>query len=181
MLSWLRRRRERAERVEAEAERLMREHSCDAYGEARRREQEAKSKLEAKVWGRAAQAIAQETATRFDLNNATRTALDADLVTVREAVPSPSSFVGPDPNNLGELIHVISGGSAPGEYRIQFLGAGTDRGLRVLEEVGVHATDVPRAIRQAIHIAWPPQAIGFRLFDHEGREVFRRQNDDPYS
>jgi len=179
MLSWLRRRRQRAERVEAEADRLMREHGFDAYGEARRREQEAKSKLEAKVWSRAAQAIAQETATRFDLNNAT--ASDADLVTVREAVPSPPSFAVPDSNHLDKLIHVISGGSAARQYRLQFLGAGTGRGLRVLEEIGIHATDVSRAIRQAIHIAWPQQAIGFRLFDHEGREVFRRQNDDPYS
>ena len=112
MLSWLRRRRERAERAEAEAERLMREYGCDAYGEARRREQELKSKLEAKNWSRAAQAIAQKTSKRFVLNNATRTALDAGLVTVREAVPSQPSFAGPDPNNLDEPIHVISGGSA---------------------------------------------------------------------
>ena len=94
---------------------------------------------------RAAQAIAQETATRFDLNNAT--ALDADLVTVREAVPSPPSFAGADSSHLDELIHANSGGSAARQYRLQFLGTGIDRGLRVLEEIGIYATDVSGALR----------------------------------
>ena len=85
--------------------------------------------MEAKVWSRAAQAIAHETAKRFDLNNATRTGLDADLVTVREAVPLPPSFAGPDPNHIDALIPVISGGSAARQYRLQFLGAGTGPGL----------------------------------------------------
>ena len=47
MLEWLRRRRETAERIEAEAEAVMREYAVRAYAEARRREREAKSKVEA--------------------------------------------------------------------------------------------------------------------------------------
>ena len=181
MLSWLRRRRWMAQRIEAEAEALIRERGIGAYREARRRECEAKSKVEADNWTRVGLAVAQKTSKRHGLDAETRIAIDADFVTVREDVPSPPSLSGPRRHDLDELVRVISGGSAAGQYRLQFLGAGTDRGLRVLQEVGVRASDVPGAIRQAIHIAWPPQAIGFRLFDHEGREVFRRQNDDPYS
>ena len=54
MLGWLRRRRETAERIEAEAEAVMREYAVRAYAEARRRECEAKSKVEAQNWSRVA-------------------------------------------------------------------------------------------------------------------------------
>ncbi len=178
LLSWLRRRRWMAQRIEAEAEALINERGVDAYREARRRERESKSKVEAKYWTRVALLVAQK---RLGRDIETRTKTSADLVAAREEVPSPPRFAGSDPHELDELVRVIAGGAAPGQYRLLFLGAATAQGSRVLEEVGVHASDVPGAIRQAIRIAWPPQAIEFRLFDHEDREVFGRQNDDPYS
>lgn len=39
---------------------LVRGHGVEAYGEARRREREAKTKVEAQTWNRVALAIAQK-------------------------------------------------------------------------------------------------------------------------
>ena len=64
MLGWLRRQRETAERIEAEAEAVMRAYAARAYAEARRREREAKSKAEAQNWSRVALTIAHKTRRR---------------------------------------------------------------------------------------------------------------------
>ena len=61
MLGWLRRRRERGERIEAEAEELIRLLGGDAYGEARWREQTASSSVMAQEWNLIALAIARQT------------------------------------------------------------------------------------------------------------------------
>lgn len=50
MRGWLRRRRERVERIEAEAEELVRLLGGDAYGEARWREQTTSSRAMAQEW-----------------------------------------------------------------------------------------------------------------------------------
>jgi hypothetical protein len=55
------------------------------------------------------------------------------------------------------------------------LATAADRTLKVVKEHEVEASDVPGAIRQAVQIEWPPQAIGFKLLDREGREIFGRQ------
>ncbi len=172
MLSWLRRRRERAERIETRAEALIREHGIEAYGEARRREREAKTKVEAQTWNRVALAIAHKTGKRVDFDTASRMAADAALFSHPEtstpAPPAPVSEVDP----LDELLRLTSDGSVRGHFRIQFLGARTDRGPTMLEEVELRASDVATALREAAHTPWPPRAVGFRLVDHDGREVF---------
>jgi hypothetical protein len=55
MLGWLRRRRETAERIEAEAEAVMREYAVRAYPEDRRRRT------------RARQTLSRRTGTLYDL------------------------------------------------------------------------------------------------------------------
>jgi hypothetical protein len=50
MLSWLRRRRARGERIEAEAEALIHELGDYAYSEARQRERDASSIAMAREW-----------------------------------------------------------------------------------------------------------------------------------
>ena len=77
MLGWLRRRHETAERIEAEAEAVMRAYAVRAYAEARRREREAKSTAEAQNWSRVALLIAERTCKRVGLDTATRMASDA--------------------------------------------------------------------------------------------------------
>jgi hypothetical protein len=50
MLSWLPRQRARMERIEVEAETMIRDFGADAYFEARRREHESSSDAIAKDW-----------------------------------------------------------------------------------------------------------------------------------
>ncbi len=175
MLSWLRRRRERAERTEAEAEALLRAHGVEAYSEARRREREASSITMAQTWDRIALAIAHKMDKRVGFDTATRWASDADLgsypVTSAPAPPAPV----PDLDPLDELVRLTSQGARCGKYPIQFLGGGSDRQPTILDEVEVLASDVSTAIREAAHTPWPPRAVGFRIVDHDGREVLGRQ------
>ena len=77
MLGWLRRRHETAERIEAEAEAVMRAYAVRAYAEARQRKREAKSKAEAQNWSRVALLIAERTCRRVGLDTSTRMASDA--------------------------------------------------------------------------------------------------------
>ena len=53
----------------------------------------------------------------------------------------------------------------------------TERGTSVLTEVKLRASDPSdpsEAVREGSRVRWPPRAIGFRLIDREGREVFGR-------
>jgi hypothetical protein len=77
MLSWLRRRRETAERIEDEAEAVMRGYAVRAYAEARRREREARSVADAENWRRAALTIAEKTYGRAGFDIAARMAAGA--------------------------------------------------------------------------------------------------------
>ncbi len=64
MLSWLRRRRERIERIDAEADALLHNLGAAAYSGARRREHEASSDAMANHWHRVALATAKKTGKR---------------------------------------------------------------------------------------------------------------------
>ena len=79
MLSWLRRRREQAERIEAEADALISDLGDGAYAEARRREREASSDEMEQEWRRIALAVARKTGKSVGLDTATRMAIDADF------------------------------------------------------------------------------------------------------
>ncbi len=67
MLSWLRRRGESIERIDAEADLLIHNLGAAAYSAARRREHEASSDVMAKHWRRVALAIANKTGKRVVL------------------------------------------------------------------------------------------------------------------
>ncbi len=79
MLSWLRRRSERARRIEAEANALVHKYGKRAYSIARRREQEASSLPMTQEWNRIALAVAQKAHKRVGLGTGTGMAMDADL------------------------------------------------------------------------------------------------------
>ena len=80
MRSWLRRRRERLERAEAEANALILDLGATAYSQARRREHEASSDAMAREWNRVALAVARKTGQTLGLNASTRIAIDAEPV-----------------------------------------------------------------------------------------------------
>ena len=95
MLSWLRNRRERAERrrqaerlAQADAEALIRDHGAEAYGEARQRERDvilADGTTHAgrtpAHWRRVALIVARMTGKRVGLDTSTRRAADAETKT----------------------------------------------------------------------------------------------------
>jgi C4-dicarboxylate-specific signal transduction histidine kinase len=61
MFTWLRRRREDARRVEADAAALLAEYKHAAYSEARQRQQDAHNAVTFAHWGRVALAVARLT------------------------------------------------------------------------------------------------------------------------
>jgi hypothetical protein len=79
MVSWVRRQRDKIERVEAEADALIHNLGAGAYSAARRREHEATSEAMARHWRRVALAVARKTARRVGLDTSTRMATDADF------------------------------------------------------------------------------------------------------
>ncbi len=84
MRRWLRRRRERSERIETEADELVRLLGDDAYAEARWREHTASSSATAREWNLIALAIARSMGRRIGLDLSTRMAMNAVFAPDRE-------------------------------------------------------------------------------------------------
>jgi hypothetical protein len=174
MRAWLRQRRERAERIEDEADQLIRLLGDDAYAEARRREYTASSAATAREWNLIALAIASQTGKRIGLDLSTRMAMNAVFVPDREPdrrTPRPSAELGP----VDEFKRVASAKSQL--FRMQFLCA-APTGLSVLNEVEVAATSVSDAIVSAARLSLPPRTVAVRILDHEGQIVFERHKAD---
>jgi hypothetical protein len=175
MLFWPRSRRERAERIEAEAEALIRSLGADAYSAARLREEEASSEATARYWNHVALAVASGAGVRIEADSGATIATEADFKPNRRfgASPprAPRSEVRPVENQ-----RTLAAKSQP--FRIQFLGAAPDHAPAILQEVEIEASDASAAIVAASNIAWPPRTIGIRILDREGLEVFSRQKAD---
>jgi hypothetical protein len=77
---------------------------------------------------------------------------------------------------LDELERMLA--ARPQRFRLQFFGVGADRGPAVLTETEIQAGDASGAILEAAAANWPPRAVGLRLFDLEGREIFERLKAD---
>ena len=177
MSTWAPSRRARMERIDAEAEALIRDLGDQAYQEARRREHEASSDATAEDWAMVARAVARKTGSRVGLNLSTQLemntffVLDCEPGAAREARPRPPPESEPAPERQPKPTGVPT----PQPFRIQFMGAGTDSGSSVLREDEIRASDVSAAIIAAAIAAWPPKTIGLRILDREGHEVFGRQ------
>jgi len=154
MLEWLFWHLERIERIHGVAGALISEFGVEAYAEARRREREANSAATARDWRRVASVIARRTSKRTALDTATR--------------PTLLEY-----ESVGEPTWVISEQSQP--FRIQFVCRTPDHGLTNLTEKHIQAADKSAAIVAAANTEWPPQTIGLRILDREGREVFARE------
>ena len=130
----------------------------------------------AREWCHVALAIARKSGKRIGFDTASRMAADAALFPFPETPALAPSVPVPDIDPLDELDRLTSEGTQCGQFRIQFLGGESDRGPTILEEVEARASDVSTAIREAAHTRWPPRAIGFRIVDHDGREVLGGQD-----
>ena len=156
---------------------MSRELGVEAYSEARRREREANSIAEARQYNRVALAIAGRTCNAVGVGAGARMASDALLASTLETPAARPRAPLRDECRIGEMRSAAAGRTFA-QFRLQFLAVADDRTLMIVKEHVVHAPDAPGAIRQALQIEWPPQAIGFKLIDQDGHEVFGRQNGD---
>jgi hypothetical protein len=170
MLSWLRRRRETAER-DAEADALIGELGVEAYAEARRREYESSNDALALRWNRIALAVGRKSGKLVGLDTSTRMAMNAVFAPDREHAEErkPQPF-----RQADELKDTL--GLQP--FRVQFISSAPDRGLSIVTEVEIQTLDASAAIVAAANIAMPPRTIGLRILDSEGHEVFSRRRGD---
>ena len=173
MVAWAPSRRARMERIEAEAETLIRDLGDRAYHEARRREHEASSDAIAEDWALVARAVARQTGSRIGLNISTQLEMNTFFVLDRDPgeAGEPGSFAEGEPRTSAGSNDVPT----PQPFRIQYIGAGTDSGPSLLREVEIRASDVSAAIIAAAASAWPPKTTALRILDREGHEVFGRQ------
>jgi hypothetical protein len=175
MNTWAPSKRARNERIDAEADALIRDLGDRAYQEARRREHEASSDSIAEDWALVAKAIARKTGSRVGLNLSTQLEMNTFFVLDREpgaahiARPHPESELEPEPQSKA------AGVPTPQPFRIQFMGAGSDAQPSILREDEIRASDVSAAIIAAAIAAWPPHTVALRILDREGHEVFGRQ------
>lgn len=160
------------EASEAEADRLIAAFGLCAYSEARRRQRQARASGAAAHWAHVASLIARRRGETDSAEQPARAELDAELASGGENAPSlwPIRFFEADP--LDELAVKLQ------RFRLQFFGAGPDLGPLVLGETEIEAPDASSAIRAASKAAWPAKAVGLRILDLEGREVFERLKAD---
>jgi hypothetical protein len=174
MNTWAPSKRARNERIDAEADALIRDLGDRAYQEARRREHEASSDAIAEDWALVAKAIARKTGSRVGLNLSTQLEMNTFFVLDREPGVAGQARPRPEPELEAEQPKA-AGVPTPQRFRIQFMGAGSDSTPSVLREDEIRASDVSAAIIAAAIAAWPPHTIALRILDREGHEVFGRQ------
>ena len=165
-----------AETPPADAERLITTFRVRAYSEARLRQRRAAAPEAAAHWGQVANLIARRTSELRGGEPSTRTELDARVARrSRELGVRPAvGFFEVDP--LDELERVLA--VRLQRFRLQFFGLGVDLSPAVLTETEIQAADASSAIREAVEARWPPRAVGLRLLDLEGREIFERLKAD---
>ena len=178
MTTWAPSRRARMERIDAEADALIRDLGDRAYQEARRREHEASSDAIAEDWALVAQAIARKTGSRVGLNLSTQLAMNTFFVLDREPGaarqgPAPSGARRRSPS---EPPRRTAGVPTPQPFRIQFMGAATDSGPSHL--AGRSRSAPPTCPPRSSPPRSPPGRpirSRLRILDREGHEVFGRQ------
>jgi hypothetical protein len=167
---------EPAETALIDADRLIASFRPRAYAEARQRQRRAATPEAAAHWRQVANLIAGRTSEKRGDEPSIRTELDANVASGGGAVGARPAvrFFEVDP--LEELERLLA--ARPQRFRLQFFGVGVDLGPIVLTETEIQAADVSVAIREAATISWPPRAVGLRLLDLEGREIFERLKAD---
>lgn len=161
---------------EADADALIAAFQARAYSEARRRQRQARAREAAAHWSYVAHIIAGRAGAEPGSEPSLRSGMDADLTShwetsaVRPA--EPFSGVG----QLEELERILSAKSQ--QFRLQFFAVAGDHGPTIVAETVIPAPDASSAIRAAANERWPAQAIGLRILDPEGREIFEQLRAD---
>jgi len=167
---------ERAETPGVDADRLIASFRLRAYAVARQRQRRAAAPEAAAHWGQVANLVARRTSEPRGDEKSIRSELDANAASRGGAVGARPAvrFFEVDP--LEELERILT--ARPQRFRLQFFGVGTDLGPIVLTETEIQAEDASVAIREVATTTWPPRAVGLRLLDLEGREIFERLKAD---
>ena len=167
---------EQADTPEADASRLIETLRVRAYPEARRRQRLARSSEAAAHWSRVANLIARRTGdplvNELLMHREGETNLARDGEKPRAS--RPIRFFEVDP--VDELERVLA--IKPQRFRLQFFGVACDLGPAILAESEIESADASGAIREAVEANWPARAVGLRLLDFEGREIFERLKAD---
>jgi hypothetical protein len=165
---------EGAETPLADADQLIASFRVRAYSEARRRQREAGASEAAAHWSQVSNLIARRSGERGGDKSSALTELDGEVADRGGTARAAVQLFEVDP--LDELERVLA--TRPQRFRLQFFGAGADQGPAVLTETEIQAADTSGAILDAIAANWPPRAVGLRLLDLEGREIFERLKAD---
>jgi hypothetical protein len=166
----------RSETPEADALRLVETFRLRAYSEARRRQRLAQREEAALHWTLVANLIARRSdglpgaAATNRVEPGANPTHDDKRAPIREM----ARFFEADP--LAELERVLA--AKPQQFRLQFFGVDASLGPAVLKESEIQAFDASGAIREAVEVNWPPKAVGLRVLDCEGREIFERLKAD---
>jgi hypothetical protein len=103
-------------------------------------------------------------------------ALDADLMTDSEASPARLPGLFSEVRQLEEVERILH--VRPRQFRLQFFAVAGDHGPAIVAEADIQASDASDAIRAAADAPLPPRAIGVRVLDREGREIFEQLRAD---
>ena len=158
---------------ESDADRLIASFGLRAYSEARRRQRHAPAAATAAHWRIVASLIARRASER---RGAERTESDADGAACAGSLRAPPLVRFFEVNPLDELARILA--VRPQCFRLQFFGVDADHSPIVVTETEIQAPDASSAIRAAADAAWPARALGLRVLDLEGREVFERLKAD---
>ncbi len=164
---------ETAETPEADADRLIAAFRSRAYSEARRRQRQARASDAVAHWGAVARLIERRSSEQGDPQSQSRRGVDFAGEREDSPRPWPSRFFEVDP--LDELERLVA--VKPQRFRLQFFGV-ANLGPAILTETEIQAPDASGAIRTAVETVWPPRAVGLRVLDLEGREIFERLKAD---
>ena len=161
---------------ESDADRLIASFGLRAYSEARRRQRHAPTAATAAPWRIAASLIARRASERRGAESPERSESDADGAAGAGSLRAPPLVRFFEVNPLDELARILA--VRPQCFRLQFFGVDADHSPIVVTETEIQAPDASSAIRVAADAAWPARALGLRVLDLEGREVFERLKAD---
>lgn len=164
-----------ADPPEADADALIAAFRVRAHSEARRRQRQSPTREAAAHWGFVAKIIARRTGDEPRVEPSTRVAMDADLTTDRVS-PGRSPGLFSEVRQLEELERILH--VKPRQFRLQFFAVAGNHGPAIVAEADIPAADASDAIRAAAEAPLPPRAIGVRVLDREGREIFEQLKAD---
>jgi hypothetical protein len=161
---------------EADADALIAAFRVRAYSEARRRQRQARARESAAHWSFVAKIIARRTGAGPGVEPSLRRAIDADLMSDRQT--SPARLLEPffEVRPLEELKRILDANLQ--RFRLQFFAVAGELGPTIVAETDIRAADTSDAIHAAAEAPWPPRAIGVRVLDREGREIFEQLKAD---